>query len=71
MKKTLLIPFVSAAAVFLTPLSSQSQTIVQRDPAIVQLVDQVSADSLKAHVEKLVSFGTRASVVLCPPGSGF
>jgi hypothetical protein len=62
MKKTLLIPFVSAAAVFLTPLSSQSQTIVQRDPAIVQLVDQVSADSLKAHVEKLVSFGTRQTL---------
>ena len=62
MKKTLLIPFVSAAAVFLTPLSSHSQTIVQRDPAIVQLIDQVSADSLKAHVEKLVSFGTRQTL---------
>ncbi|MPR34745.1 M28 family metallopeptidase [Salmonirosea aquatica] len=43
-------------------LPSLAQTIVQRDPAIAQMVEQVSADSLKAHVEKLVSFGTRQTL---------
>ncbi len=43
-------------------LPSQAQTILQRDPAITQMVEQVSADSLKAHVEKLVSFGTRQTL---------
>ena len=41
---------------------SIAQTTVHRDPAIAQLVEQVSADSLKAHVEKLVSFGTRQTL---------
>ncbi len=39
-----------------------SQTTVYRDPVITELVGQVSADSLKAHVEKLVSFGTRQTL---------
>ena len=43
-------------------LPSLAQTTVQRDPAIAQMVEQVSADSLKAHVEKLVSFGTRQTL---------
>ena len=62
MKKTLLFPLLSAAAVLVTSLPSHSQTIVQRDPAIMQMLEQVSADSLKAHVEKLVSFGTRQTL---------
>ncbi|MEA5259241.1 M28 family peptidase [Arcicella aquatica] len=36
-----------------------AQKIVQRDPMIEQLVSEVNADSLKAHINKLVSFGTR------------
>ena len=32
---------------------------MQRDPAIADLVAQLSADSLRAHVEGLVRFGTR------------
>ncbi len=43
-------------------LPANAQTTVHRDPAIAQLVEQVSADSLKAHVEKLVSFGTRQTL---------
>lgn len=43
-------------------LSAKAQTTIHRDPAIAQLVEQVSADSLKAHVEKLVSFGTRQTL---------
>lgn len=36
-----------------------AQTIMQRDPAIADLVGQLSADSLRAHVDGLVRFGTR------------
>jgi hypothetical protein len=39
--------------------SARSQQVVQRDPEIETWVKSVSADSLKAHVERLVSFGTR------------
>jgi len=36
-----------------------SQTIVQRDPEIEQMVNEVSSDSLKSYIQQLVSFGTR------------
>lgn len=36
-----------------------AQTILQRDPFIEKMVQQVSADSLQAYVDRLVSFGTR------------
>jgi len=36
-----------------------SQTIINKDPEIVQMVKEVSADSLKSYISKLVSFGTR------------
>jgi len=39
--------------------SAWSQTIVRRDPAIEAMAREVSADSLKAYIDKLVSFGTR------------
>lgn len=35
------------------------QSIINRDPAITQMVSEVSADSLKAYVTSMVSFGTR------------
>lgn len=37
----------------------QAQTVVHRDAAIEAMVKEVSADSLKAYIDKLVSFGTR------------
>lgn len=43
-------------------IMSTAQTIIQRDAAIAQLVKEVSADSLKAYVSKLVSFGTRSTL---------
>ena len=58
MKKPLFIFLLSSFHPFLL----FSQTTVNRDPNIMQLVEQVSADSLKAHVEKLVSFGTRQTL---------
>ncbi len=36
-----------------------STTIIQRDPQIEKMVVEVSADSLKSYIAKLVSFGTR------------
>ncbi len=38
---------------------ARAQTIIHRDPAIEQMVKEVSADSLKAYIYKMVSFGTR------------
>lgn len=40
-------------------LGSQAQQIVQRDPLIVTMISEVSPDSLRSHIDKLVSFGTR------------
>ena len=36
-----------------------SQKIIQRDPIIEAMVSEVNSDSLKSHIQKLVSFGTR------------
>ena len=36
-----------------------AQTIIQKDPSIEKMVAEIKADSLKAYVNKLVSFGTR------------
>jgi hypothetical protein len=40
-------------------IQSMAQTIVQRDPQIEKFVTEVSADSLRATISKLVGFGTR------------
>jgi hypothetical protein len=42
-----------------TTFKSFSQTIIQRDPQIVAMVNSVSKDSLESYTRKLVSFGTR------------
>jgi Predicted aminopeptidases len=53
MKKIILVAFLfSANKLF-------SQTIVQRDPEIEQMVKEISSDSLKSYITTLVSFGTR------------
>ena len=38
------------------------QTIIQRDPEIEQMVKEISSDSLKSYITKLVSFGTRSTL---------
>lgn len=43
----------------LIPIAFQAQQIVRQDPEIVKYVSQVNTDSLKAHINALVSFGTR------------
>jgi hypothetical protein len=47
---------------FASFLPSSAQVIANRDPQIADLVEQLSADSLKAHVDGLVSFGTRSTL---------
>ena len=39
-----------------------SQTIVKKDPAIEQMVKEVSPDSLRAYIRQLVSYGTRSTI---------
>jgi Zn-dependent M28 family amino/carboxypeptidase len=39
-----------------------AQTIINRDATIEQMVKEVSADSLKSYITKLVSFGTRSTL---------
>src|SRR5436190_22337209 len=36
-----------------------AQTTINRDPEIEQMVKEVSSDSLRSYVNKMVSFGTR------------
>lgn len=56
MKKILTL--LIASGICLTA-AAQSPVTISKDPDIAAMVTEVSADSLKAHVEKLVSFGTR------------
>lgn len=51
--------FLLAAVFILTIGAAKSQTIIQRDPDIEKMVKEISADSLKAYIYKMVSFGTR------------
>lgn len=57
MKKNILI----ASLLFFSP-NLFSQTIIQRDPQIANMVAAVSQDSLKSYIDKLVSFGTRSTL---------
>jgi len=56
MKKSFLIFIV------FTTSNSFSQTIINRDPEIAQMVSEVSADSLKSYINTLVAFGTRSTL---------
>jgi len=39
-----------------------SQSIIQRDPEIEGMVKEISPDSLKSYINRLVSFGTRSTL---------
>lgn len=56
MKSFLLILSISIS------VASQAQNIIQRDPSIEAMVKEVSPDSLRAYIEKMVSFGTRSTL---------
>jgi hypothetical protein len=57
MKKLSLLLLVSIFAV-----RGLTQTVIQRDPEIEQMVKEVSPDSLKSYITKMVSFGTRSTL---------
>jgi hypothetical protein len=38
---------------------AQSPVIIQKDPQIAKMVSEISPDSLRSHITKLVSYGTR------------
>ncbi|GAB4094312.1 M20/M25/M40 family metallo-hydrolase [Flaviaesturariibacter terrae] len=46
------------SAVSISTIAS-AQTVIQRDPQLAAMVREVSSDSLRAYINKLVSFGTR------------
>lgn len=41
---------------------AKSQQIIDRDPQIEEMVKEVSSDSLRYYIDKLVSFGTRSTL---------
>jgi Zn-dependent M28 family amino/carboxypeptidase len=53
--------FLSIVVIVFT-LWGFGQTIIQRDPEIEQMVKEISPDSLKSYISKLVSFGTRSTL---------
>ncbi len=54
MKKFFLLSFITCIGVI-----ANSQTIIERDPEIEQMVKEVSSDSLQYYIQTLVAFGTR------------
>ena len=57
--KKLFITFLLTATIF---TSVFSQKIIQRDPIIESMISEINSDSLKVHIQKLVSFGTRSTL---------
>jgi len=57
--KKLFITFLLTTATF---TSIFSQKTIQRDPIIESMVSEINSDSLKSHILKLVSFGTRSTL---------
>jgi hypothetical protein len=55
MKQTTTLLFLCTFLAF----ESHAQQVVMRDPAIAAMIAEISPDSLRSHIDKLVSFGTR------------
>ncbi len=49
------------ASIFIS-VAIMAQTIIHRDPEIEKMVNEVSKDSLKSYIKKMVSFGTRSTL---------
>jgi hypothetical protein len=56
------VKFVTFVLLLFVTKFSFSQTIINRDPEIEQMVKEVSADSLQSYINTLVSFGTRSTL---------
>ncbi|HEX2977027.1 MAG TPA: M20/M25/M40 family metallo-hydrolase [Bacteroidales bacterium] len=62
MKNFRLLPFAFCLLPFaflLLPFRSYSQTIINRDPEIKKMIDEISRENIEKTVRKLVSFNTR------------
>jgi Zn-dependent M28 family amino/carboxypeptidase len=53
---------ITILVLFFSVFQGIAQKTIQRDPIIEEMVAQVSTDSLKAHINKLVTFGTRSTL---------
>src|SRR5215203_1413338 len=54
---------IAAGMFFLLAINiSSAQTIIQRDAEIEAMVKEISPDSLRSYINKMVSFGTRNTV---------
>jgi Zn-dependent M28 family amino/carboxypeptidase len=56
MRKYFLVAFILLAA------TTDAQTVIRRDPAIEQMVREVSPDSLRSYINGMVGFGTRSTI---------
>jgi hypothetical protein len=48
--------------IFSLHLSLHSQTYIKRNPVVLKIISEISADSIRRNIEKLVSFHTRHSL---------
>lgn len=51
--------FILIASSFSSSVFSQTEAVIKKDPLIEKMVKEVSADSLRSYILKMVSFGTR------------
>src|SRR4051812_49174891 len=49
-------------SVLLFRTSLFAQTIIQRDSAIEQMVNEISSDSLQSYIRQMVNYGTRSTI---------
>jgi hypothetical protein len=56
MRKFFLLLVVTSSSI---SILSQTETVIKKDPLIEKMVKEVSADSLRSYILKMVSFGTR------------
>lgn len=54
--------FIALFCIIVNFSYSFSQKTIHRDPIIENMVSEINADSLKSHILKLVSFGTRSTL---------
>ncbi len=62
MKYKLIVALVLVCSVVMAQKKLSKESSAKLDPEISKMVGEVSADSIKAHIAKMVSFGTRHSL---------
>jgi len=54
--------FLLSVSIICLLLQASAQTVIQRDSEIESMLKDISSDSLKSYITKLVSFGTRSTL---------